>query len=74
MCGAEEDWEALPEESQAGGAAWVEGFTNKAAWYQIAYFKKIFLFSNIDESALSYISDKMTEEEDDAYDFSTDYV
>ncbi|XP_032724169.1 guanine nucleotide-binding protein-like 3 [Lontra canadensis] len=44
VCGAEEAWEALPEESQA------------------------------DESALSYISDKMTEEEDDAYDFSTDYV
>ncbi|XP_027438213.1 guanine nucleotide-binding protein-like 3 isoform X1 [Zalophus californianus] len=44
MSGAEEAWEALPEESQA------------------------------DEFAHSYISDKMTEEEDDAYDFSTDYV
>ncbi|GAB5568146.1 guanine nucleotide-binding protein-like 3-like protein isoform X2 [Prionailurus iriomotensis] len=30
--------------------------------------------SQADESAQSYISDKMTEEEDDAYDFSTDYV
>ncbi|XP_004411524.1 PREDICTED: guanine nucleotide-binding protein-like 3 [Odobenus rosmarus divergens] len=30
--------------------------------------------SQADESAHSYISDKMTEEEDDAYDFSTDYV
>ncbi|XP_029773362.1 guanine nucleotide-binding protein-like 3 [Suricata suricatta] len=30
--------------------------------------------SQADESALSYISDKMIEEEDDAYDFSTDYV
>uniref|UniRef100_A0A452V615 Guanine nucleotide-binding protein-like 3 n=1 Tax=Ursus maritimus TaxID=29073 RepID=A0A452V615_URSMA len=30
--------------------------------------------SQADESAPSYISDKMTEEEDDAYDFSIDYV
>ena len=70
MVPAEETW-ALPEEFQAGGL--VEGFTNnKAAWYGILTLT--FLFSNIDESAQSYISDKMTEEEDDAYDFSTDYV
>ncbi|XP_032267342.1 guanine nucleotide-binding protein-like 3 isoform X3 [Phoca vitulina] len=30
--------------------------------------------SQADESAPSYISDEMTEEEDDAYNFSTDYV
>nr|XP_025842386.1 guanine nucleotide-binding protein-like 3 [Vulpes vulpes] len=44
MSGAEEAWEAPPEESQADG------------------------------SASPYTSDKMAEEEDDAYDFSTDYV
>lgn len=30
--------------------------------------------SQADGSAPPYISDKMAEEEDDAYDFSTDYV
>nr|XP_035958402.1 guanine nucleotide-binding protein-like 3 [Halichoerus grypus] len=44
MSGTEEAWEALPEESQAGGM-----------------------------SQHHYISDEMTEE-DDAYNFSTDYV
>lgn len=52
---------------------WVERSTNKKA-AQYGILTLTFLFSNIDESALSYISAKMTEEEDDAYDFSTDYV
>lgn len=34
-----------------------------------------FLFSNIDEqSTQSYALDRISEEEDDAYNFSTDYV
>lgn len=76
MSRAEEAWEAPPEESQAGGASWVEGFTNKATWCGIAFFflTSLFISSNIDGSAPPYISDKMAEEEDDAYDFSTDYV
>lgn len=38
VSGAGEAWEALPEESQAGGAACGEGFANKVAWYGIAFF------------------------------------
>lgn len=55
---------------------WVEGSSNKAEWYGIvSTFLNVIFLSYIDEqSARCYILDGMTEEEDDAYDFSIDYV
>ena len=75
MSPAEEACEALPEKSQAG--EWVERSSNKEVWYRITFtffFNLTFLYNIDKQSAPSFVLDKMTEEEDDAYDFSTDYV
>ena len=49
----------------------------KEVWYRITFtffFNLTFLYNIDKQSAPSFVLDKMTEEEDDAYDFSTDYV
>ena len=38
------------------------------------FFNLTFLYNIDKQSAPSFVLDKMTEEEDDAYDFSIDYV
>ena len=74
-CPAEEAWEALPEEVQAGELGYWGLLTQQRGVELLFFFDLTFLSSNIDEqSAQSHVLDKMTEEEDDAYDFSTDYV
>ena len=56
----------------------VERSSNKGVGYRITFtffFLNLTFLSNIDkQSAPSFVLDKTTEEEDDAYDFSTDCV
>ena len=81
MSPAEEACEILPEKSQAGELGG-KVFQQRSMIQNYFYFKKkkkktqqTSFLSNIDkQSAPSFVLDKMTEEEDDAYDFSTDYV
>ena len=61
--------------------SWVKGSSNKSVWYGVVLALKkekknpTFLSSNIDEqSEQPYVLDRVPEEEDDAYNFSTDYV
>lgn len=77
MSPAEEACETLSEKSRAGELGG-KVFQQRSMIQNYFYFfkkKKISFLSNIDkQSAPSFVLDKMTEEEDDVYDFSTDYV
>ena len=77
MSPAEEACEAPPEKSQAGewGRKVFQQRSMIQNYFYLFFFLNLTFLSNIDkQSAPSFVLDKTTEEEDDAYDFTTDYV